>query len=89
MEEYKLTITKTAAQLGVSRKQLSEVVNSNASISPEMALRLEKVFKVEADFWLRLQAKYDLLTLQQSGKLDKLKPYTGKKPAAGKPSSTC
>ena len=41
LKEMKLTITKAAESLKVSRKQLSEVVNESAAISAEMAVRLE------------------------------------------------
>ncbi len=46
--------------LRVSRKQLSGIVNCNAGISPEMAIRLDKAFGGGAETWLRLQAAYDL-----------------------------
>ncbi len=46
------SITKTAEDLNVSRKTLSEIVNAKASISPEMALRLELAFGKSAERWL-------------------------------------
>jgi addiction module HigA family antidote len=55
-----LTITAAADGLGVSRKQLSELVNERAGISPEMAIRLEKGLGSTADHWLRLQLAFDL-----------------------------
>ena len=59
-----LTVGEAAAQLGVARQSLSRVINGNAAISPEMALRLEKWLGVEnggrADLWLAEQASYDL-----------------------------
>jgi addiction module HigA family antidote len=55
-----LSVTKAAARLGVSRKQLSDLVNGHAGISPEMAIRLDKAFGGGAETWLRLQAAYDL-----------------------------
>ena len=53
-------MTEAAKRLGVSRKQLSDIVNCHAGISPEMAIRLDKAFGGGADTWLRLQAAYDL-----------------------------
>jgi addiction module HigA family antidote len=58
LKELKLTITQVARGLDVSRKQLSEVVNETASISAEMALRLEKAFGVDAEFWLDMQKSH-------------------------------
>lgn len=61
VESLGITITDAAEHLGVSRKTLSKILNGNASISPEMAVRLELVFsKPNADHWLRLQNAYDL-----------------------------
>ena len=55
-----LSVTEAAKRLGVSRKQLSDIVNCHAGISPEMAIRLDKGFGGGADTWLRIQATYDL-----------------------------
>ena len=60
LEPLGLTVTEAARRLGVSRKQLSDIVNGHAGISPEMAIRLDKAFGGGADTWLRLQAAYDL-----------------------------
>ena len=55
-----LNVTEAARQLGISRKQLSDIVNCHAGISSEMAIRLDKAFGGGAETWLRLQAAYDL-----------------------------
>ena len=60
LEPLGLNVTEAAKRLGVSRKQLSDIVNGHAGISPEMAIRLDKAFGAGADMWLRLQAAYDL-----------------------------
>ena len=49
-----------AVELGISRRQLSDIVNGRAGISPEMAIRLDKAFGGGAETWYRLQAAYDL-----------------------------
>ena len=46
--------------LGVARHTLSRLVNGHAGISAEMAIRLEKAGWSNAEFWMRLQAAYDL-----------------------------
>ena len=58
--EAGLSITAAARKLGVARVTLSRVLNGQAGISPEMALKLEAVGWSNADFWMRLQAAYDL-----------------------------
>ena len=55
-----LSITEAAEGLGVSRKQLSALINERAGISPEMAIRLEKGLGSSAGAWLRMQSAYDL-----------------------------
>jgi len=55
-----LSVTEAARKLGVSRKQLSDIVNCRAGISPEMAIRLDKAFGGGAETWVRLQAAYAL-----------------------------
>lgn len=72
-----MTITAAAEGLGVSRKQLSEVLNEHAGISPEMAIRLEKGVGSTADHWLRLQMAFDLAAArseQKKLKVKKLEP---------------
>lgn len=60
LEPLGLSVTEAAKRLGVSRKQLSDIVNCHAGISPAMAIRLDKAFGGEAEMWSRLQAAYDL-----------------------------
>tara|TARA_R110002110_G_C13455345_1_gene717514 strand:- start:4137 stop:4379 length:243 start_codon:yes stop_codon:yes gene_type:complete len=60
LEPLGLTVTEAATKLGISRKQLSDIVNGHAGISPEMAIRLDKAFGGGAETWHRLQGAYDL-----------------------------
>lgn len=65
LEPLKLTITEAAAALDVSRKTLSGIVNGRASITPEMAVRLDMAFGKSAESWLAYQAAYDLWHVNQ------------------------
>lgn len=69
LKEMNLTITVASKGLGISRKHLSEIVNEQAPISAEMAVRLEQAFGVEAGFWLDLQKKYDIWKVHTEGKI--------------------
>ncbi len=60
-----LTITQAALALGVTRNTLSELVNGKRGISPEMAVRLSKVFGGTEDGWLVQQAHYDLAQVRR------------------------
>jgi len=56
LDELGLSVARAAEILGVRRATLSDLVNSNAALSPEMALRIEK---------LRMQAWHDSYTMRQ------------------------
>src|SRR4051794_17736894 len=73
IEPLSLTITQAAAALGVTRNTLSELVNGKRGISPEMAVRLSKVFGRSEESWLLQQAQYDLAHVRRDRlKLKKL-----------------
>lgn len=59
IEELGLSVTKAAQILGVRRATLSALLNGNASLSAEMALRIEKGFGVSMDMLLRMQVWRD------------------------------
>ncbi len=60
-----LSVAKAATILDVRRVTLSDLVNEKASLSPEMALRIEKAFDVSMDTLLRMQAWHDAYTMRQ------------------------
>lgn len=72
IEPLDLTVTEAAEALGVTRKTLSTLLNGRAGISPEMALRLSKVFGRTPEAWLRLQLQFDLWKAKQSFDISKL-----------------
>lgn len=65
LEPLGLTVTDAAKALGVSRKTLSTILNGNAGISPEMALRLSIAFNTSAESWLAQQSQYELWQAEQ------------------------
>ena len=75
IEPLGLTVTEAAKALGVTRKTFSALLNRRAGISPEMALRLSKVFGRSAEGWLKLQLQYDLWQTQQRVDLNNLKRF--------------
>ena len=60
VEGRSLTIGKASELLGVTRPTLSNILNGKASITPNIALRVEMVFGGAARLWVRLQSTYDL-----------------------------
>jgi len=65
IEPSGLNITQAAEALGVTRNTLSELVNAKRGISPEMAVRLSKVFGGSEQGWLVQQAQYDLAQVRR------------------------
>ena len=70
-----LNVTEGAKVLGVARHTLFRVLNGQAGISAEMAIRLEKAGWSNADHWLRLQTAYDLAQARQHQNQIKVKRY--------------
>jgi addiction module HigA family antidote len=60
-----LTVAEAAEALGITRQQLYNVIGGKSSITPEMALRLEKGVGGTAAAWLGMQAAYDLAQLRR------------------------
>ena len=64
LEELGISVTRAAEILGVRRATLSALLNGNASLSPEMALRMEKAFGIGMDLMLRMQAWHDAVRMR-------------------------
>jgi addiction module HigA family antidote len=65
LEPLGLNVTQAARVLGVTRPALSNLLNGNSSLSPEMAIRIEKAFGVRMDTLLRMQTSYDIAQARQ------------------------
>jgi addiction module HigA family antidote len=76
MPDYGLTVTGLATALGVSRQTVNELLRERRAVSPEMALRLSRLFGNSAEFWLNLQRAIDLWDAQAAIKDDvrRIKP---------------
>ena len=60
IEPLGLSVTAAARVLGVTRPALSALLKERTSLSPEMALRVEKAFGVTMDTLMRMQSSYDI-----------------------------
>jgi addiction module HigA family antidote len=75
LEPLGLNVTAAAKALGVTRPALSNLLNANASLSPEMAIRLDKAFGVDMETLMRMQNNYDIARAKQrQGEVD-VAPY--------------
>ncbi len=60
IEAMGLSVTRAAEVLGVRRATLSDLLHGKSSLTPEMALRIEKAFGPQMDHLLRMQLAYDV-----------------------------
>jgi len=65
MEPLNISINRLARDIAVPPNRISEIVNGKRAITADTALRLERYFQVEAQFWLNLQSEYDLRVMKQ------------------------
>lgn len=76
MPDYGLTVVALADALGVSRQSINELLRGRRAISPEMALRLSRLFGNSPEFWLNAQRSVDLWDAAQNIKdaMARIKP---------------
>ena len=60
LPECELSVAAFAAKLGVSKQTANELVRERRAVSPDMALRLGRLFGTTAQYWLNLQRNVDL-----------------------------
>ena len=65
LDGLELSVTEAAQALGVTRVALSRLLNGQASLSPEMAIRLDKAFGVDMETLMRMQNAYDIAQAKQ------------------------
>ena len=66
LPDYGLTVSSFAKALGVSRQTINELLRERRAVSPEMALRLSRLFGNTPEFWLNAQRAVDLWEASRS-----------------------
>jgi addiction module HigA family antidote len=76
MPDYGLTVASLAEAAGVSRQSVNELLRGRRAVSPEMALRLSRLFGNSPEFWLNAQRAVDLWDASQKlkGAVSRIKP---------------
>jgi addiction module HigA family antidote len=70
-----ITQYRVAKDIRTSARRINEIVLGKRAITPDTALRLGKYFGVSAQFWLNLQLRFDLQTVERtSGFLSRIQP---------------
>ena len=77
IEPLNLSVTEAAKALCIGRPALSTLLNGRSSLSPEMALRIEKAFGVSMDTLMRMQNSYDIAQARQRENTIKVQRYQG------------
>src|SRR5450759_2164918 len=75
LQPLSLSVTESAEVLGISRPALSSLINGNAELSGDMALRVEKAFGVKMDTLMRMQSSYDIARTRGREKQIKVRRY--------------
>lgn len=70
LEPMGITVYRLSKQTGLSQTRISQIVKGERSITAETALKLGKFFGVPAEFWMNLQALYDIEEAQKRYKKD-------------------
>ncbi len=65
IESMGISINKLAQALAVPPNRISEIINGKRAISVDTAIRLQRYFGVDAQFWLNLQSEYDLRIMKR------------------------
>ena len=60
-----ISINRLSRDLSVPPNRISEIVNGKRAITADTALRLERYFGIEAQFWLNLQTEFDLRVMKR------------------------
>jgi antitoxin HigA-1 len=76
LPDYALTVAGLAEAVGVSRQSINELLRGRRAVSPEMALRLARLFGNSPEFWLNAQRTVDLWDAARAVKrdVDRIKP---------------
>lgn len=77
LEPLGLNVTGAASALGVTRPALSNFLNEKASLSPEMAIRLDKAFGVDMETLMRMQNSFDIAQAKKREGEIKVSPFKG------------
>jgi addiction module HigA family antidote len=75
LDPLELNVTDAAAALGVSRVALSKLLNGQAALSGDMALRVEKAFGVRMETLMQMQADYDMALTRERANTIAVKRY--------------
>jgi addiction module HigA family antidote len=80
LKPMKLSGYAVAKALNVTAQRVSDITLRKSGVSADMAIRLGRFFGISPEFWMNLQAAYELAVAQRSMKkqVQKIKPYSAR-----------
>jgi addiction module HigA family antidote len=72
-----LSVTDAARALGITRGALSAFLNERSSLSPDMAIRVQKAFGVSMETLMRMQTSFDIAQAHKRESKIRVSPYAG------------
>jgi len=85
IEPFELSVTEAAEVLGISRTALSAFLNERTSLSPDMALRVEKAFGMSMETLMRMQNNFDIAQARKRAGNINVSPFVPRRKVAQQP----
>lgn len=85
---YKLSQVELAERLDISRRRVNELLTEKRGVTADTAVRLAKLFGTSAQFWMNLQATYDLVVALKKTDTRSVKPISSKERKAAERAET-
>jgi len=79
LKPMNITGYRLSKAINVNAQRVNDILLKKTGVSADMAIRLGKFFGTSAEFWMNLQAAYELVTAKKilGSKIGKIKPMTG------------
>ena len=74
LEEYHLTRERLAQDIHIPLQQIDGIIQGHQTVTADLALRLSRYFGTTAQFWMNLQAGYDLEVARQKVNIESITP---------------
>jgi HTH-type transcriptional regulator/antitoxin HigA len=65
LQARSITNRDLAARSGISEKHISQIINGKSSVTPDMAILLERILDIKAELWLKLDSDYRFFMKKQ------------------------
>lgn len=78
MADFELSVSAVAEALGMSSQSINDLIRERQALSPQVALRLSRLFGNSADFWLNAQQAVDIWEAREAlgSQLEEIQPLS-------------